>query len=70
MLFWSSWGLIQQSSPSSMPPACMWVCAFFSGLGALKRKKPHLAEKGIKPVRTAAKNTRWEVLGHPHSSPS
>jgi len=29
-----------------------------AGLGSLKRKKPHLALKGIKPVRTAAKNTR------------
>ncbi|GBF90172.1 tRNA pseudouridine(38,39,40) synthase [Raphidocelis subcapitata] len=40
-----------------------------SGLGRLKRKKPHLAERGIKPERTSEKNFRhvWklEVLEEP-----
>ncbi|KAG2488767.1 hypothetical protein HYH03_012765 [Edaphochlamys debaryana] len=33
-----------------------------AGLGSAKRKNPKLAEKGIKPERTAAKNTR--ILTH------
>jgi hypothetical protein len=34
-----------------------------SGLGRLKRKKPHLVERGIRPERTAEKNARhiWKL---------
>jgi len=34
-----------------------------SGLGRLKKKKPHLVEQGIRPVRTPDKNVRhvWKL---------
>jgi hypothetical protein len=40
-----------------------------SGLGRLKRKKPHLAEKGIKPTRTPDKNVRhiWRLAVVPEA---
>ena len=42
------------------------------GLGRLKRKKPHLTERGIKPERTAEKNTRhlWKLAVVEEPDPS
>jgi hypothetical protein len=43
-----------------------------SGLGRLKRKKPHLVEAGIKPVRTPDKNIRhlWKLDIIPEEEPA
>lgn len=45
----------------SMPPSPQRSPS--AGLGRLKRKKPHLVEKGIMPVRTPEKNVRhlWKL---------